>query len=719
MNKPKFNPNQPFDVAKPKFDPSQPFQGQDQDISELESGLRGLAQGASFGFSDEITGAIESALSNKSYEQARNESRAAYKDAEEANPISYNAGNIGGAAATAFIPGLGEMNIAKAAALGGVSGLGASSEDSVGGQLIDTAKGAGIGAAVGKIADIASPYVSKGISKLSSSANDLAESLAFKSSGPTLRDYRSAVDKGIDKKLGRFMLDKGMVKPFDSVDDVARKASGELSSAGSKLDDIYSKASDIFKEKLQTTGFDPLRDKGEIIQAAKKELGDSAGSSEALEKLSKYLDDVAERHGDQPMQEAMFKYKNEVQKYLDKKRQYLKDFKEYKNQVGNAANNDQELIPGFFDDFQRTGTAKRQIELSGKDPGLAYSEPYEPWTQQELISLPTRPQAGFNPTRGDDLLPLQQQMSLDELWKNTFSEDAIQAEILGLHPVQRNYADVNIPTTSSGSGQMQMPFRPDAPARPIRPDDIRNPMSPRRANDIKSALDAEINYSRNPMMKEPAKEKAFSGARNKINEKIMQSLEDLGGGGLASELRAANKDYGLAKTISDISEDRITRESANKAFGLTDSIAASGAGAYGAATGDWATSLGVVGLKKGFEKFGSSSIANAADAVSKALLKSPQMSAVYKSNPMLFQKIASKFESSLFGQPMAAETPDSSVEQRAPTDKNDLIQRTRGSRYSKLLQDAAARGDQSFNAAHFVLSQRDPEYRKQIGATEK
>ena len=40
-------------------------------IGKLESGLRGLAQGVSMGFADEITGALESAFTDKTYKQSR------------------------------------------------------------------------------------------------------------------------------------------------------------------------------------------------------------------------------------------------------------------------------------------------------------------------------------------------------------------------------------------------------------------------------------------------------------------------------------------------------------------------------------------------------------------------------------------------------------------------------------------------------------------------
>lgn len=123
---------------------------------QLESGLRGAAQGLSLGFADEITGALESAFTDKTYEQARDESRANYKSAKDANPITYGAGEIGGGVATSFVPGL---NIAKGASLaqmagkaalaGGAMGLGKSEADNVRDMAIDTGKGALIGGATG------------------------------------------------------------------------------------------------------------------------------------------------------------------------------------------------------------------------------------------------------------------------------------------------------------------------------------------------------------------------------------------------------------------------------------------------------------------------------------------------------------------------------------------------------------------------------------------
>jgi hypothetical protein len=149
--------------------------------SKLESGLRGLAQGASMGFADEITGGLESAFTDKTYDQARDESRAAYHAAEKQNPGSYLTGQLAGSVAPLAIPGVGIAKgagtaaaIGKAAVtggvLGGLTGVGTSEKDNLGGIAGDALTGAGIGSLAGvagtggsKLVQAAAPKVAGAI----------------------------------------------------------------------------------------------------------------------------------------------------------------------------------------------------------------------------------------------------------------------------------------------------------------------------------------------------------------------------------------------------------------------------------------------------------------------------------------------------------------------------------------------------------------------------
>lgn len=160
--------------------------------SVVESAARGAAQGASFGFADEITGALEAvkdvALTDKElgdlvdqYKKRRDESRKEYDMAEKDNSGAYMAGNVAGGVATAFIPGVGlagnlgkgaslGAKVAQGAKLGAVEGaafgLGESradlTEGDVGGVLKDTATGAAVGGALGG----ALPAVGHGLGKV-------------------------------------------------------------------------------------------------------------------------------------------------------------------------------------------------------------------------------------------------------------------------------------------------------------------------------------------------------------------------------------------------------------------------------------------------------------------------------------------------------------------------------------------------------------------------
>jgi gas vesicle protein len=179
--KPKFNPNQPYQIAdKPKFDPSQPFSegAPVEGPSELESGIRGLAQGGSFGFADEVTGALEAGkdlaldpsvrISNvlDQYSKHRDESRRAYHEAEAANPGSYLAGEVTGGIASSLIPVAGAVGkgaglaarvgqgVLAGGRVGALTGLGASEGQDLSEVIRDTGKGAATGAALGGVAPI-------------------------------------------------------------------------------------------------------------------------------------------------------------------------------------------------------------------------------------------------------------------------------------------------------------------------------------------------------------------------------------------------------------------------------------------------------------------------------------------------------------------------------------------------------------------------------------
>jgi hypothetical protein len=134
-------------------------------VSPVESAIRGGAQGLSFGFADEATARLESILKNVPYEQSLLESRQAYRQAQEANPITYTGSEFAGGALTSLIPGIGQAatgaKLGRLAAIGAgtgaLSGLGFSEGETAG----EIARDVGIGGALGG----ALPVVGRGIAK--------------------------------------------------------------------------------------------------------------------------------------------------------------------------------------------------------------------------------------------------------------------------------------------------------------------------------------------------------------------------------------------------------------------------------------------------------------------------------------------------------------------------------------------------------------------------
>ncbi len=198
-----------------------------------KSALRGAAQGASLGFADEITGGLESAagslglVPDKTYEQARDESRAAYHQAEQDNPNTYLTGQVGGSLATLAVPGL---NVAKGASLvprlatlggvGAVQGYGLSEGDTAEERLTDAAKGTGAGVLAG--------LGGQAISKVGSAAGYIGQKASdLIGSDRAAKLGKMAANAAIDNTVGRIpggryvaneLMDKYLPKAAEKIE---------------------------------------------------------------------------------------------------------------------------------------------------------------------------------------------------------------------------------------------------------------------------------------------------------------------------------------------------------------------------------------------------------------------------------------------------------------------------------------------------------------------
>ena len=156
-----------------------PAQPAAEEPGMLESLGRGAAQGITFGFGDEITGAVEGAYDalttgedfSSAYERSRDESRAANEAAQEANPWTYGLAEVGsgvltgglGAARAVGAKGASSLaarlgrGAAAGGTVGGVAGTGYSEGSTPGEVLEDASTGVLAGGAIGA----ASPAVGR------------------------------------------------------------------------------------------------------------------------------------------------------------------------------------------------------------------------------------------------------------------------------------------------------------------------------------------------------------------------------------------------------------------------------------------------------------------------------------------------------------------------------------------------------------------------------
>lgn len=217
-----------------------------QEDDKVAAGLRGAAQGATFGFSDELTGAGEALLRKLTgdkrpigdlYTKSRDEAREANAAAEMANPKTYTGSELGGAFLVP-IPGSGMLTGASkalvkgaptaikyivpgaihGAAAGGMFGAGTSNADLTKGEVgkfagdvaKGTATGAGAGTVVAPLAAGASKLLGRGASK----AGEVADVAAAEAVG--------GPGAGLPPELGKIARQRGVVPKSAAEGDVSR-----------------------------------------------------------------------------------------------------------------------------------------------------------------------------------------------------------------------------------------------------------------------------------------------------------------------------------------------------------------------------------------------------------------------------------------------------------------------------------------------------------------
>ncbi|GBF40683.1 hypothetical protein [Leptospira johnsonii] len=290
--------------------------------------LAGAAQGTTFDFADELYGAGKSALSDMSYDQARDEARNWFNRQQAENPSAYMGGEVGGSILTSAIPGTGfasggklaatlGKNVLKGAALGGLQGIGASEGETAPEVLGDAATSAAIGGALGGAPDL----LGGATRKVSSGLNAVKEKLLGKATrgGSSTERELFNITTGLDpKQYDAIVSNPNLIKEAEQ-DSLKKIADDFVETRYKPLRELGNRYYENAASKLRTealpefgavkkeTLFNELDD-----LANSKEFNVGGSGSKSIEDVKEAINKVFQKSDDYIPETSIEKLKNEV-----------------------------------------------------------------------------------------------------------------------------------------------------------------------------------------------------------------------------------------------------------------------------------------------------------------------------------------------------------------------------------------------------------------------
>lgn len=298
---PEFNPGVPGYDAKT---------GEVQKYSAPGSAAMGAANATTFGFGDELSSVLGSALSGVPRKQVLQEMRGDASQAQSENPGSYLAGQIGGGVAQGLATGGAGFGL-NAARSGGTLGKvalgsaldgslygGAMGAGNADGTLLDRLKGGGVGAGIGALAGGAAPYLAAGASKLvnkvispfaSSAEREAAVKTLAQEGVPVTAGQRTGSNtlRYAESELGGSKAASAMEKQAEAFTDAAMRRAGGSGRAtadnmaalsnklGQAFDDISARNTLVADQKLGQDLGKTLNRYGKLLETQQKPIIDN------------------------------------------------------------------------------------------------------------------------------------------------------------------------------------------------------------------------------------------------------------------------------------------------------------------------------------------------------------------------------------------------------------------------------------------------------------
>lgn len=271
--------------------------------SRSEAFVRGVGQGVTLGFRDEIAGALQTLLDklrggdDPGYEARRDEARQADAAAKQAHSGYFGAGKFVGDVGTLAIPGVAEGGVlaqaGKMALLGGASGVGeAEKAEDIPAEAL---KGAAAGGVAGGAGALAGRAVGAAAKRLAPGLQSVADAATVRAAGDIGVDTGKMTAEQVSKKA-EFLRQGKFVEPFDTVGHVSDK----LQAARRATNDAYGEALGLVDDAARNAGMEAATHDLEVAQklreVSKAALADPAtprGATKAIDDVISELENRA------------------------------------------------------------------------------------------------------------------------------------------------------------------------------------------------------------------------------------------------------------------------------------------------------------------------------------------------------------------------------------------------------------------------------------------
>jgi hypothetical protein len=293
-------------------------QAKEPETSKLGAVGLGAVQGLTFGFADEVEAAARSALGDETYQQAVEEARKKYKQAQEDRPYEYGGAELATGVVTTFIPGVGLAGrVAQAGgkALGGaIAAKRAIEAGTKGARAIQAAATGAIGGGLGAVGTSEADVISK---QTLGSVGELA------------------ADVGTGATLGAG-LGAGLSRIADS--DVVQKAGKAISESkvGQAAKDLRNRILSGGKENVEEGKiFIGSPEKVEEIEKVIK----AGGKSKRIEEADKNVKELIKER-----KQAKSKLKKEENAFKQKKSELSQEISDLDRKEGLSIQTEQQVI---------------------------------------------------------------------------------------------------------------------------------------------------------------------------------------------------------------------------------------------------------------------------------------------------------------------------------------------------------------------------------------